>query len=79
MFEGPLRSNMAELFTPVHDYLSKLTGQAQFFADFPQVTQECPVPERQAVAQLLAQIPAADLPDPALRTFIDTLKRGYAV
>lgn len=79
MFGAALRTKLTERFAPIHDYLSDLTGDAPFFSDIDEMTQVRPVPEAQANANLLAQIDPATLPDEALRPYIETLKRTYAV
>ncbi len=70
MFGGPLRAELAEEFTPIHAYLSDLTGSDAFFPDFAEMTKLRPVPEARAAAELLAQIDPQTLPNDALRAYI---------
>lgn len=74
MFEAPLRREMAEQFSPIHDYLSDLVGHP-FFPDIDAITQTRPIPESRAAADLLAQIDPAQLAEPALRDYIGILQR----
>lgn len=74
MFGSALRAEMAARFTPIHDYLCTLTD-SDFFPDIDRMTQTRPVPETEAMADLLAQIDPATLPDARLRDFIRTLQR----
>lgn len=74
LFAPALRTNFAEAFAPVHDYLNKLTGQDAFFPDIHEMNLPRPVPEQQATAQVLAALDSVRLPTPALRRFIQDLK-----
>ena len=78
MFGTALRADMADRFAPIHDYLSKLTGRPAFFPDIAEVARPNPLPEAEAVADLLAQIGRRQLPEGPLRAYIDTLRRDYA-
>ena len=79
MFGAELRAEMAERFAPIHAWLSELTGQEAFFPDIDEMMKSCPVPEREAVADLLAQIDRSRLPAGRVREFIDLLRRDYDV
>lgn len=76
MFGAPLRAELFARFAPIHDWLSKQTGQAAFFPDIEEMATTRPVPEAEAVADLLSQIPPAKLPSETLRDYIQSLQRG---
>lgn len=76
MYGAPLRAAMAARFAPLHDWLSDQTGQAAFFPDLAEMATPLPIPEAEAVADLLAQIDPAALPGETLRAYIRSLQRG---
>ena len=78
MFGADLRAELAEKFAPVHAYLSQLAGRAAFFEDIDDMTRSRPVPEAEAMADLLSRIPPEALPNDAVRGFIRTLARDHA-
>lgn len=77
MLGAPLRAELAERFAPIHDYLSELAGQTAFFPDIDEMSRLRPVPERDAVADLLAQIDPATLANDTLRDFVAGLQHEY--
>lgn len=79
MFSASIRQDLARRFAPIHDYLSELTGTAAFFDDIDEMTHECPVPQAQAAAQLLAQIAPKNLPNKELRDYIEAQQRATAI
>lgn len=77
MFGAAHRAEMAALFAPIHDYLCALTG-SDFFPDIDRVTQCRPIPETEAMSDLLAQIDPATLADADARDFIRRLQHAPA-
>lgn len=78
MFGAELRAELTARFAPIHDWLSAQIGTAAFFPDIDEMAQVRPIPEREATADLLAQIDPATLPSDALRSFIAGLQRAPA-
>ena len=78
MFGAELRARLAERFAPIHDYLSGLLGRP-FFADIDRLTRTLPVPEAEAVRDLLARIPSEALPRPGLGDYILRLRKEHAI
>ncbi len=56
MFGAENRERMMEHFAPVHDKLSKITGEIPFFPDLPDMAQLRPIPELEAVNAVLSQL-----------------------
>ena len=56
LFGAPVRTEMADRFGPIHDYLSGLRDGAPFFADYDDLTRTAPVSEGSAALDLLRQI-----------------------
>lgn len=77
MFGPRLRTEMANRFAPVHDWLSDLTGRP-FFPDIGEMTRTRPIPERQAMAEFLARIDPGSLPEQELRDYVVSLQRETA-
>lgn len=77
MFGASLRAELREAFEPVHSYLSAHVGRP-FFPDLEDMTRVRPIPEAEAVADLLRQIPHERLPSDAVRAFITTMTREHA-
>lgn len=77
MFGAELREKLVEAFAPIHDWLSQVTGQARFFPDFDEMLTTAPVPEEEAVAQLLGRLVPANMPNDPTRAFITRLKQEY--
>jgi len=76
MFGTPARQELARHFAPIHDYLSKLTGVLGFFDDIDEMARECPVPQAQAAAELLARIDPKTLPNKDVRSYIKALQNA---
>ncbi len=79
MFGAKARQKMTRHFAPIHDYLSELTGGPAFFDDIDEMSRECPVPQAQAAAELLAQIDPKALPNKDLRNYVRVQKRAHAI
>ncbi|GHG97905.1 hypothetical protein [Pseudodonghicola xiamenensis] len=75
MYGAALRAELLERFTPIHDWLSKITGQAAFFPDLDEMARCRPVSEAEASADFLAQIPLKALPGETLRDYIRALRQ----
>lgn len=78
MFGAALRGELAERFAPIHAYLSERIGQPAFFRDLAELSRPRPVPEAEAVAALLERLAARPPADPALASYLDSLRRDYA-
>lgn len=72
MYGEALRALLVERFAPIHDYLSELAGRP-FFDDIAELGETRPLPEAQAVANLLSRIDPATLPRRELGDYIATL------
>lgn len=75
LFGSSVRSQLAEAFAPVHSYLSSLTGQAAFFPAIEEMRETRPVPGPQATLRLLESLDPAQLPSPALQSFVTDLQK----
>ena len=71
------RQRLAQLFAPVHSYLSDLTGQEDFFPDADQIGQPRAVSELAAAHDYLGRMQASDMPTDALSGFIRDLQAEY--
>lgn len=78
MFGAPLRAELLRKFAPIHDWLSEQVDQAAFFPDLEDMARCCPVPEAEATADFLSQIPLPALPNETLRDYIRALKQERA-
>ncbi|MBK0329314.1 hypothetical protein I5535_18725 [Rhodobacteraceae bacterium F11138] len=74
MFGADLRAEMVRRFTPIHDWLSELTGSA-FFPDIQDMAQPRPTPEHQATTGLLSRIDPGTLPDQDLRDYVAAFRQ----
>jgi len=82
-FFGPaMRARMMERFRPIHDWLSQTTGRPAFFEDFEGLTECKPLPEAQALRQVLEQITPdhiAALSLPEIQDFVRQMRETSLV
>lgn len=58
-FGAEARSRLAERFRPIHEWLSGIAGRPAFFTDLDRMTTCNPIPEAEALRQLLDQLDPA--------------------
>lgn len=71
------RARLVAHFRPIHDWLSQVSGRKAFFADFEAMAECRPIPEAEALRQMLDQLTPdriARLSDPALRDYVSGLQ-----
>lgn len=77
-FLGPAsRARLAEQFTPIHDWLSQISGRSSFFSDIEEMTLCRPIPERDALQGLIDQLTPRQIgmiADPATKDFLARLR-----
>ncbi|GHF74751.1 hypothetical protein [Seohaeicola zhoushanensis] len=78
MFGAELRARLVAQFAPIHDYLSELLGRP-FFDDIDALGETLPVPEAEAVRDLLARIDPAALPGQDLGDYVLHLRNTHAI
>ena len=78
MFGAALRADMAEEFAPVHDWLSGVAGKP-FFDDIAELGRVRPVPEDEAMHDLLAKVDTAALTSPDAAEFVLRLRKEHAI
>ncbi|RMF35371.1 MAG: hypothetical protein D6754_13415 [Alphaproteobacteria bacterium] len=77
-FGADLRAELFARFAPIHDYLSRLSGEGDFFPDLEEMLAPRPVPLAEASAELLRQLDPHTMPTPTTSVFISRIKAALA-
>jgi len=79
-FGQAARDRMMDHFRPIHDWLSKTTDRAAFFTDLDEMAVCKPLPETEALRQVLDQITPdhiASLSVPEAQAFVEQMRDHY--
>lgn len=78
-FGAENRAKMMEKFTPIHQKLNALSGRTMFFSDIDQMLVCKPIPEAQAIRQLLDRLAGKEnqLEQPELQDFLRLQVRTF--
>lgn len=78
LFGAAMRARLAAEFAPIHDWLSEVAGKP-FFDDIAELGRVRPVPEGEAMHDLLAKIDAAAIPSEQAAEFVLRLRKEHAI